>query len=65
MKRRITKTISLSASFLKGRCLLRVIQKYFCVVYDYAGTVDFRKGLLELKMKIGGNHAFSEIIKQQ
>ena len=38
-----------------GACLL--IQKAFCVVYNYAGKADFSKGYLESKKRIGGDDA--------
>ena len=37
----------------------------FCVVYNYSGKADLGKGYWNLKRKLGGSHAFSEIIKLQ
>ena len=49
----------------QGRCLLHVIQKYFCAVYDFAAKADLSKGHWYPKRKFGVTMHFSEIIKQQ
>ena len=46
-------------------CLL--IEKYFCVVYDYAGKVNISKGFWNQERKIGGvtTHSFRNSYRQQ
>ena len=55
--------------FVNGRILnLRVvllIQRYCCAVFDHeAKKISYHQRLVRSKIKIRGNHAFSEIIRQ-